>query len=668
MKKIAVAILVITILTMTGGAFAAYQDIPAGARYTDAAERVSSLGIMENEGTGSFKPDDPVTKEQFSKAMVIAAGLTDEAVSLTGSTEFSDVVASDGYSGYIKEAITKGFISGAVDGKFHPEDPVTYAQVCTAMIKALGYTAQDVPGIWPTNFIEKAKAIGLASGVSLSGTDKVHRWEMAVMIDNLLDTDVKKANPADAAKTLAEASQLTLDTMYTDYSKPEVFYRSKLKDAKLGGIDFNGNPSIVRNTVDNTSSTPVVKTGEAIKSTQINDTDIVYQISDKSGKNSFILVVDNKQTGILTGILPNKYTPRQVQMGGATYDLDKSFNISKLNSDYGSFNIDDYVTLLLGYDGKVVDIIYSDNSVNSDYAFVINYDSSYEVTPPSYNKIYTVKMLTTDGVVDTYKMKTDPKDFKGELVTFKKADDGTVTLQEITYDKPGQVNIDKERKLLYYNFSSYNYYVMNNVKVINVISAETDTKADAKAEIVGWGDMPSGTVPSEKILHIAKSGRFQDVNLILASDIIDQSSTMGFVKTVERKTTSDGTTLSCTILIDGKEYSYKLNSDLPGMTERSVVGVSLQNDRITAIQGLKSAVSSGVYVQAFDTSRIRVEGTTSTFKSDMIIYLEDKSGNIKKAGIGDIMVDHLYTDVSVYLDKPATSGGTVQLLYLREEP
>jgi hypothetical protein len=668
MKKLTVIVLVIVVFSMTGGVFAAYQDVPSGASYSDAAARVTSLGIMEDMGSSSFKPNDAVTKEQFSKIMVTVSGLGDEAASLAGSTEFSDIDASSQYSGYINEAISKGYVSGGVDGKFHPEDPVTYAQVCTAMIKALGYASQDVPGTWPKNYIEKAKALGLADGVTLASGDKVQRWAMALMLDNLLDTPVKKANPSDAAKTLAEASELTPDTMYTNYSKPEVFYRAKVKDYKLGAVDFNGNPSIVRNSVDNSASTPVVKTGEAISSNDIKDTDIVYQVTDKSGKNRFILVIDNKKTGILTGILPNKYTPGQVQIGDTTYDLDKNFNVSKLNSAYGSFSIDDYVTLLLGYDGKVVDIIYSDNAINSNYGFVINYASAYQVVTPGYNKVYTVKMLLTDGTEKTFSTSADPKDFKGELVTYEKAADGTITLYEITYDPPGEISIDKEKKLLYHNFASSNYYVMNNVKIYNVISAEADTGADAKVRLVGWGDMPSGTVSSGKILHLSKSGRFQDVNLIVTKDIVDETSTMGLVKTAERKTTSDGTTLTCTILVDGKEYTYKVASDLPGVTENSVVGVSMENDKITAIQGVKSAVSSGVYVQAIDSSRIRVENATSLFKSDMIIYFKDKEGKIKTIGKNDIKTDNLYWEVSVYLDKPAASGGMVELLYIREEP
>ena len=213
-------------------------------------------------------------------------------------------------SGYIKEALAKGYVAGAADGKFHPKDPITFAQVCTAMVSVLGYTAQDVPGSWPKNYIEKANALKLTTDMTYNSNDGVEKWALVVMLNNLLDTNVKKNTAAEADKTLATASNLTTDVIYSVYSKPEIAKGFAPYKNNLGAISFSGNPAIVRNTIDASAIPPINNTGESITANSIKDNDVVYQVSDASNEHSYILVIDNKVSGKITSILPDKHSPK----------------------------------------------------------------------------------------------------------------------------------------------------------------------------------------------------------------------------------------------------------------------------------------------------------------------------------------------------------------------
>ncbi len=200
--------LIMVLATMTSYSYAQFSDVPENAAYIDAINRLSVLGIMNGAADNLFKPDDMLTREQFAKIIVVASGLESDAAALKGTTVFPDISYNAWSSGYINEALNNGFITGMPDGKFHPGDKVTFAQACTVLVKALGYTDQELQGYWPNNYIEKAKLLGLTDGVSIGKNDGLPRWAAAVMIDALLSTNIKKANPTDTDKVFAEVSGL----------------------------------------------------------------------------------------------------------------------------------------------------------------------------------------------------------------------------------------------------------------------------------------------------------------------------------------------------------------------------------------------------------------------------------------------------------------------------
>jgi len=218
-KKIVSVILAFTIMLLYCNAevFAKYSDVPGNAQYSDAVERITALGIMSASQDNKFFPDNMVTREQLAKIIILAANLGSMADMMKGSTVFADVPVDSWSSGYINYAVNKGYMAGMPDGKFHPADNVTFAQVCTALIKMLGYTDSDLMGNWPYNYIEKAKTLGITDGINLKDGDFVPRWAMAVMADRLLNTSVKSGSQSgstssgtgsDSGKKYAESTGL----------------------------------------------------------------------------------------------------------------------------------------------------------------------------------------------------------------------------------------------------------------------------------------------------------------------------------------------------------------------------------------------------------------------------------------------------------------------------
>ncbi len=168
---------------------AVFTDVPENAVYTNALERLTSFGIIAP--AKSFKPDSSLTREQFAKMIIVAAGLESSAATMQGPAGFPDVPANAWSSGFINAAVEEGYITGWSDGKFYPARAITYGQICTILVRALGYTEMDLSGSWPYNYISMAKKLKLSEGITLNSNDNVPRWAAVMMLDKLLTTNVK---------------------------------------------------------------------------------------------------------------------------------------------------------------------------------------------------------------------------------------------------------------------------------------------------------------------------------------------------------------------------------------------------------------------------------------------------------------------------------------------
>lgn len=184
-----------------------FTDIEPGSIYEDDVGRLAVLGIIKGNGAGKFRPDDFLTREEFAILMVRVSGLEDEADLLMGSTSFPDIEAGRYSSGYINVAANKGYITAMPNGEFNPERPVTYAQILTVLVRALGYTDGDLQGTWPDNYIDKAKSLGLVKDVEFNASDYVKRWVAAVLINRLLETKISSRSSSSSGQTSSSQSQ-----------------------------------------------------------------------------------------------------------------------------------------------------------------------------------------------------------------------------------------------------------------------------------------------------------------------------------------------------------------------------------------------------------------------------------------------------------------------------
>ena len=183
-------------LIMVAPASAVFTDI-ADSRVSQTAAVLDALGIMQGVGGGSFAPGKALTRAQFCKLAVTAMGVTDVSP-YASYTIFPDVMHSHWAASYLNASVRhpelkeKSIIRGYADGGFGPNKIVSYGEVCTMLLRMLGYKEEDVGPFWPADYIAQAQAIGLTDGVTIADARAaVKRGDAAVLLLNALNTDKK---------------------------------------------------------------------------------------------------------------------------------------------------------------------------------------------------------------------------------------------------------------------------------------------------------------------------------------------------------------------------------------------------------------------------------------------------------------------------------------------
>lgn len=183
MKKLLALMLSMAMVFTIGTSVMAYSDVEEGTYVSEAVTVLSNLDILNGYEDSTFKPEATITRAEMAKIVCEALGYYGMG---SDKTPFDDVEPKHWAAGYINTAAGLGIINGYGDGKFGPEDTVTYEQAVKMVVSALGYEpmATDKGG-WPTGYTSIAANIGLTKNMSSSA-----RGDIAVLIYNALTTPV----------------------------------------------------------------------------------------------------------------------------------------------------------------------------------------------------------------------------------------------------------------------------------------------------------------------------------------------------------------------------------------------------------------------------------------------------------------------------------------------
>ncbi len=139
-----------------------YADVPTEYWAYGYIHYLSCRSIISGYPDGLFRPDNPISRAEFSKMLALGYGLS---LLTPAQPSFADVPASYWAYTYIETLHAVGAISGYPDGSFHPGASITRAELVKMNVLASGVSAYtgalpdypDVPpSYWAYGYIKTA--------------------------------------------------------------------------------------------------------------------------------------------------------------------------------------------------------------------------------------------------------------------------------------------------------------------------------------------------------------------------------------------------------------------------------------------------------------------------------------------------------------------------------
>lgn len=188
MKKfIAIIMAVIMVMSFATIAFAAngFTDV-SKSRYETAINELYDLGIVNGYSATKFGTDYTLTRAEAC-AIIVRALYGEKTV--PDVINFTDVSYRDWFYDYVNTAVYYDIMHGHNATTFAPNDEITYDQMATLVLNALGYNAPQLAGEWPVNVERMATRLGLYTNIPIyfDGSEYITRGEACQMLYNALD-------------------------------------------------------------------------------------------------------------------------------------------------------------------------------------------------------------------------------------------------------------------------------------------------------------------------------------------------------------------------------------------------------------------------------------------------------------------------------------------------
>ncbi|HOJ11627.1 MAG TPA: S-layer homology domain-containing protein [Clostridiales bacterium] len=115
-------------------------------------------GLVNGVGNNNFAPNNNLTRAEFLKMILGAAGIIPETTVTVNTKLASDVKATDWYAPYVSYAMEKGIVSGPGDGSFRPNNYITRQEMMVILNNCMKYLGFDLKtkGAGELNFKDKS--------------------------------------------------------------------------------------------------------------------------------------------------------------------------------------------------------------------------------------------------------------------------------------------------------------------------------------------------------------------------------------------------------------------------------------------------------------------------------------------------------------------------------
>lgn len=218
MKKFLLSVfLILLVLSLGISVFASNFSDVKGTKYEDSVEMLTLLKVINGYDDGTYKPDRNVKRSEMAKLLVVALGKEGEVKS-NASSGFPDVPSSHWAAGYIKVANDIGLIKGYTNGRFAPDDTISYAEAVTMFLRALNYGEELENIAWPSGYMEKAKDLKITGDVDFSNSNEdATRGNISLMLWRVMQSSVREIVASNNNGMIYGDGDTLLEKSFDDY-------------------------------------------------------------------------------------------------------------------------------------------------------------------------------------------------------------------------------------------------------------------------------------------------------------------------------------------------------------------------------------------------------------------------------------------------------------------
>lgn len=233
-----------------------FSDLPQNHWAYNAVKFMVERGIITGYPDGTFRPDNPVTRAEFARIMVIALNLP---IKVTDTPSFKDVPKEHWAYPYVESA--KYYLTGfrtANGDYFKPSDYAVREDIAVALVKAKGLQNESVDMNILNNYIDKDQispnlakfvAIAVLKGImvgSPAGNSNQLKFEpqgiltraqAAMLLFNVINTKEEKITYDDSNTSPNNQQPVYQKPNVSGYIKGDkvVLVWNKISDSKLKG-------------------------------------------------------------------------------------------------------------------------------------------------------------------------------------------------------------------------------------------------------------------------------------------------------------------------------------------------------------------------------------------------------------------------------------------------
>ena len=318
-----------------------------------------------------------VTRGAFAK-MLVSFSTYRESVGAQGTvgTLYRDVPGSSEWAPYIRIAVQQGWMNGYTDGSFRPDNTVTLEEACAAVLKLLSYKTTDLTGSFPQAQLNKAQQIGLRDQLTCMQGQAMTYEQCTLLLYNAL-----RANTA-SGSAYGSALGFTVSNGQVDTS-------SVLLKSRKGPFVAEEGTQLPFTPVS------VYRNDKASASAELNKYDVYYY----SESLQTVWIYTRRAAGRITAVSPSASAPTALTVAGSNYSLGSAAVASKISSLNGG-GVGEVVTLLLGMDNEVADVITGEEADSVFYG-VVQTASRSLVEDNGADVLQKISVMCTDGIVRT---------------------------------------------------------------------------------------------------------------------------------------------------------------------------------------------------------------------------------------------------------------------------